>query len=179
MKKPTATITSTPTWKYTNATNKWVGFDLVKHDFVSPYGQGKISDIEVFYDWNGVWDEKYDGLSIQIRFPAKFSGGYYMEKIPESEYIGVYTANSNATYQTEFSFSERAIRNKRGRIESWKRNLFDDSKVVIVRSRCVLNDDGTLKAAHYFQLSHIRFAYGIICVEAATTSSLRGGGEYA
>lgn len=160
VKKPIATITSTPTWKYTNVTNKWVGFDLVKHDFVSPYGQGKVSDVEVFYDWNGVWDEKCDGLEIQIRFPTKFSGGYYMAKIPESEYVGVYTAHSNAIYQTEFSFFERAIRNRRGRIERWERNLFDDSKVLVVRSRCILNDDGTLKSAHYFQLSHIQFACG-------------------
>lgn len=160
IKKPTAIVTSIPTWKYTNVTNKWIGFDLVKHDFVSPYGQGKVSDIEVFYNWNGVWDEKYNGLSIQLRFPTKFSGGYYVNKILESAYVGVYTANSNATYQTNFLFSERAIRNKRGHIERWERNLFDNSKVLVVRSRCVLNDDGTLQSAHYFQLSHIQFACG-------------------
>ena len=49
-------------------------------------------------------------------------------------------------------------RNKRGFPAKYERDLFDSSKVLVVRSRCKLNDDGTLKSAHYFQLNYIDFS---------------------
>lgn len=43
-------------------------------------------------------------------------------------------------------------------VTSWDRQFFDASKVLVVRSRCKFNKDGTLKAVNYFQLSDIRYA---------------------
>ncbi len=138
----------------------WLGFDLAKYDFVKPYGNGTETDMQVMFDWDGKWDPKdYTGMALKIKFPSRFSGGYYADKTPGSEYVGVYGADTNGMYQSEFAFSERVgSRDRRGRVTSWNRQLFDPSKVLVVRSRCKLNDDGTLKSAHYFQLGSIRFA---------------------
>lgn len=159
IKNPAARRVTSSGWKDTHELNKWIGFDCERYDFVTPFGSGKESDMEVFFDWNGVWDSGYDGMALKLRFPAKFSGGYYANKTPGSEYFGVYSADTNGVYKSEFSFSERVgSRDRRGRVTSWDRHLFDQSKVLVVRSRCKLNEDGTLKSAHYFQLGEIRFS---------------------
>lgn len=159
IKKPTARRSLSSGWKDTHELNKWIGFDCERYDFVAPFGSGKETDMEVFFDWNGVWDSSYEGMALKLRFPDKFSGGYYADKTPGSEYVGVYGADTNGMYQSEFAFSERVGgRDRRGRVTSWDRQLFDPSKVLVVRSRCKLNDDGTLKSAHYFQLGDIRFS---------------------
>ena len=96
-----------------------------------------------------------------MRFKEKYAGGYYAVKTPGSEYVGIYHANTNADYKTEFSYSERVIgRDKRGNVTGYDRHSFDPSKVLVVRSRCELNEDGTLKSANYFQLCYIQFAGG-------------------
>lgn len=160
VKKPVAQIAGIPDWKWTKELNKWVGFDLMKYDFVEPYGTGKESDMEVMFEWNGAWRQKdYNGMSLRLRFPQKFSGGYYADKTTGSEYRGVYHANTNGNYKAEFTFSDKvATRDKRGNVTSWDRQFFDASKVLVVRSRCKFNEDGTLKTVNYFQLSDIQYA---------------------
>jgi hypothetical protein len=160
VKKPVAQIAGIPDWKWTKAINKWVGFDLMKYDFVEPYGGGSDSDMEIMFEWDGAWRQKYyNGMSLSLRFPQKFSGGYYADKTPGSEYGGIYHANTNGNYKADFTFSDKvATRDKRGNVTSWDRHFFDASKVLVVRSRCKFNVDGTLKAVNYFQLSDIQYA---------------------
>lgn len=160
VKNPVAQIAGTPDWKWTKELNKWIGFDLMKYDFVEPYGTGKESDMEVMVEWNGAWRQKdYSGMSLRLRFPQKFAGGYYADKTLGSECRGVYHANTNGNYKAEFTFSDKvATRDKRGNVTSWNRQFFDASKVLVVRSRCKFNEDGTLKTVNYFQLSDIQYA---------------------
>ena len=159
-KKNPCAIKILSSWKDTKELNKWIGFDLVKNDFVKPYGKGVEPDIQVMFEWDGIWDQKdYTGMALRIRFLSKFSGGYYVDKVVGSEYSGVYQAERKGTFKSDFVFFERVLnRDKRGHVKSWERHLFDSSKVLVVRSRCKLNDDGTLESAHYFQLKSIRFA---------------------
>ena len=160
VKNPLARIAGIPDWKWTKEINKWVGFDLMKYDFVEPHGIGKTSDMEVMFEWDGAWRQKdYKGMSLQLRFPQKFAGGYYADKTPGSEYCGVYRAQTNSNYKSEFSFSDNvATRDKRGNVTSWNRHFFNPSKVLVVRSRCRYNADGTLESASYFQLSDVQYA---------------------
>jgi len=160
VKNPVAKIACIPDWKWTKELNKWVGFDLMKYDFVEPHGIGKVSDMEVMFEWDGAWRQKdYKGMSLRLRFPQKFAGGYYADKTPGSEYCGVYHAKTNDIYRGEFYFSDQvAARDKRGNVTSWDRHFFDPSKVLVVRSRCRYNADGTLESASYFQLSDVQYA---------------------
>ena len=96
-----------------------------------------------------------------MRFSEKYAGGYYATKTPGSEYVGIDHANTNEYYKTEFSYSERVTgRDKRGNVTGYERQSFDTSKVLVVRSRCKLNEDGSLKSANYFQVYYIQFAGG-------------------
>ena len=160
VKKPQAKVAAVPKWRMAAELNKWIGFDLMKYDFVKPYGSGNDSDMEIMFDWDGAWRQKeYNGMALKIRFRDNLSGGYYADKTPGSEYEGIYQANANGDYKREFIFSERVGgRNKEGYATSYERNLFDSSKVLVVRSRCTLHEDGTLKSAHYFQLGNIMFS---------------------
>ncbi len=160
VKNPVAQVAGIPDWKWTKELNKWVGFDLMKYDFVEPHGVGKVSDMEVMFEWNGAWRQKdYNGMSLKLRFPQNFAGGYYADKTLGSEYRGVYQAHTNGNYKAEFTFSDKvAARDKRGNVTSWNQQFFDASKVLVVRSRCKFNEDGTLKTANYFQLSDIQYA---------------------
>ena len=162
VRNPVARIAGTQDWKWTKEINKWIGFDLMKYDFVKPYGTGESSDIEVIFEWDGAWRQKdYSGMALRLRLPQKFAGGYYLDKIPGSEYCGVYHAKTNRNFKSEFSFSDKvATRDKRGRVTSWDRHFFDSTKVLVIRSRCKFYDDGSFKAANYFQLSDIQYACG-------------------
>jgi hypothetical protein len=159
IKNPSA-IRRPPSWKGCKELNKWIGFDLMISDFIKPYGKGEIADMEVMFEWDGLWRQKdYNGMTVKIRFSEKFSGGYYDNKVAGSEYTGVYHANLKKKYHQEFKYSERVIsRNKKGYPSKYEKHMFDETKVLVVRSRCRLNDDGTLKSANYFQLSYIKFA---------------------
>ena len=162
VKNPQAKVAAFPKWRTSTELNKWIGFDLMKYDFVKPYGSGNDSDMEIMFDWDGAWRQKeYKGMAMKIRFRDNFSGGYYADKTPGSEYEGIYQANASGDYEREFIFSERVGgRNKEGYATSYERHLFDSSKVLVVRSRCKLHEDGTLKSAHYFQLGNIMFSGG-------------------
>lgn len=160
IKNPTARRAPSSGWKNTHELNKWIGFDLMKYDFVEPHGIGKVSDMEVMFEWDGAWRQKdYKGMSLRLRFPEKFAGGYYAEMTHGSEYCGVYHAETNGCYKTEFSFSDKvAARDKRGNVTRWDRHFFDPSKVLVIRSRCRYNADGTLESASYFQLRDVKYA---------------------
>ena len=162
VKNPQAQRAGTPGWKRTNLLKEWIGFDLMRYDFIKPYGDGEVSDMEVFFDWDGAWrSREYKGMEMKIRFPGEFAGGYYADKTPGSEYIGVYNASTNGVYRSEFSFYEwEGGRDRQGLVTSWKRQLFDFSKVLVVRTRCKLNEDGALVQANYFQLCKIKFSCG-------------------
>lgn len=160
VKNPAARIAETSGWKWTKEIKKWIGFDLVKYDFVRPFGTGEYSDMEVMFEWDGVWRQKYyNGMSLRLRFPQKFAGGYYADKTPGSEFYGIYHAQTNGHYRTEFSFSDKvAMRDNRGNVTSWDRHFFDPSKVLVIRSRCRYNEDGSLKSASYFQINDVQYA---------------------
>ena len=159
IKNPSA-IRRPPSWKGCKELNKWIGFDLMISDFIKPYGKGEIADMEVMFEWDGLWRQKdYNGMTVKIRFLEKFSGGYYDNKVVGSEYTGVYHANLKKKYHQQFKYSEQVVsRNEKGFPLKYDRDLFDASKVLVVRSRCKLNDDGSLKSAHYFQLNYIDFS---------------------
>ena len=81
----------------------WIGFDLMKYDFVHPYGTGSVSDMEVMFEWDGAWQrKKYNGIALKFRFCEKYSGGYYCNKIRGSALDGIYNANPGCEFQQEF-----------------------------------------------------------------------------
>jgi hypothetical protein len=140
-------------FKKTQKFYDWIGFDLEENDFVTPYGSGKVADFEVFIEWDYNTGEKYIGMALDIRFNEPYAGYYVVEKDKFSNFQGVYSAETNRTYITTERFFTKLIGNNER-----KRHKFDNSKCWIVRSRCVVDNEGKLVSANYSIISD--FLYG-------------------
>ena len=160
IKNPVA-IRTPVDWRWTREANQWIGFDLEKSAFVSPYGDGQTTDFEIYFEWDGGLGRKYSGVVKKIRFPQKFSGGYYEDVCSFSSFKGAYSANPEAEYVTQFEFYEKELRDPNTGIVK-KRDFkgFDPGKVLVVHSRCKTDDQGNLTSARYFQMSNLQFSCG-------------------
>ena len=161
IRRPTAVQVREGGWRTTRAINEWVGFDVRRYDYVSPWGKGTDADFEVYFDWDGKWrSREYAGMDVKIRFPEKFTGGYYRSLIMNSEFQGVYEADVNEAFLQSFSYGSRVVRDKRGLVVKRVGERFDETKTLVVRSRSQLTANGELKSACYSQISHLKFACG-------------------
>ena len=125
------------------ATNTWIGFDMKKKDWVVSGRGGEIPDFEVMVQWDGRPMMTLEFAQMDIRFVGKGAGFYFTDKTIGSAFTGAYKADTNNTFHTEFTC--RAMR---------KDGVFSDSgvpkgKLMVVRSRCKLDDKGNILEANY------------------------------
>ena len=158
IKKPFAIKIPVEGWRIADATNQWIGFDLEKYDFIKPHGKGVVADMDIKVNWDGHRWPKSTGMDVSIHFPQKHAGGYYQDRLMSSDFKDSYSAQTNAAYTKEFRFYEYPVRNSRGEIIRFDKKVFDKTKVLVVRSRCVIDEDGRLKEARYSQISNFRFS---------------------
>ena len=152
---------------HTQRLNEWIGYDLEKRDFVSPFGAGIVADFEVFFDWDGKWLPDYTGMGKKIRFADKYSGYYQCAVNAVSEFKGPYSALPDATYQQAADFYERVIIDPDAYGRRYERKVFDKNKCWVVRSRCKVDAEGNLVSAHYSVINNIAFGCdkgGIACI---------------
>ena len=154
-------------FKYTKAINTWIGYDIKENDFVVPNGNGKVSDFEVYIDWNGAWLPKYRGMAVKIRFTEPFGGYYAYDLSANSEFKGPYVASPDSICRTSAEFSEHVLDNG-----CREQRLFDHAKCWVVRSRCKVSPEGKLNAANYSVMYDVAFTcnkdgYGGFCITGA------------
>ncbi len=140
-------------FKYTKAINTWIGYDIKENDFVPPNGKGKVTDFEVYIDWNGEWLPTYTGMAVRIRFTEPFSGYYNYGINSGSEFRGPYSALGSSICQTEAEFYERVIDKETRREQS----RFNPDKCWVVRSRCKVSPEGKLVEANYSVIHDVAF----------------------
>ena len=143
----------------TTAINVWIGYDLNIHDFVSPYGKGVESDLEMFFDWDGKCASEYTGMGLKIRFVEPFSGYCQFEADETSDFKGPYEASASASFQQSAEFFERVIAKDVIGGRRYDRRSFDGSKCWIVRSRCKVDNEGKLVSAHYSIVHNVEYGY--------------------
>ena len=169
---PRAIRVASHDWIDTKAINEWIGFDLEKYDFIAPIGKGLVKDVEIKFDWDGCYGTKHNGMALSLRFPSPYAGGYYENKTAWSDFTGVYNANTNGIYSQEFHYERRPIRDAKGRIVGGVGDKFDQAKVLVVRSRCIVDRQGILVSARYFLLSNLEFSCmpdGYVSIRFVTT----------
>ena len=130
-------------YKFIDAICEWVGYDLEKNDFVEPYGDGDVSDFEIYMDWDRIYsimDCKKAGY--KIRFSEPWSGYCPMQLDAESEFPTPYNAVTNATFLQYAEFYDRYEGQR-------LRNTFDKSRCWVIRSRCKTDENGRLISANY------------------------------
>lgn len=125
-------------------TNVWLGFDMERMDFVKPNGNGNNVDFQIKVEWDGLpaWESK--SCSAEIRFPGDGTGGSYAKNVPESAFPYTYVA------QSDFSYAGRLVRvvDRNGDPHTTKIPFVKDSALV-TRTRCVIDEEGKIKAANY------------------------------
>ena len=108
-----------------------------------------MSDFEVFLEWDGLPSRDSKLLKLHFRTVDPKGGFYYADSVRESRFSGVYTASTNEVLQQAFSCQTTQ---KEGRIV--KVGL-PHSKLLVLRSRCVCDQEGILKKANYSAISWI------------------------
>jgi hypothetical protein len=147
-------------FKYLGLVDKWFKFDLEYGDFLPPEGNGKVGDMEVFFDWDGKLGDKYTGMGIRIRFPDDgYSGGYYADNVMCSDFKGVYDFQPDNKLLSEFSYSSIEERDPAtGTLQRRKEMLFDKTKCIVARVRCEVDPtSGRLQKFHCAQIFDIKF----------------------
>ena len=134
---------------YVPETNKWIGFDMKQADWVLSGHEGNTSDFEVFLEWDGRPTQDSKLLKLHFRSIEPKGGFYYADLTKESSFRGVYTASTNEVLQRAFSCQSTQ---KEGRIV--KVGL-PHSKLLVLRSRCVCNQEGVLMEANYSAINWI------------------------
>lgn len=138
------------------STNAWVGFDMEKKSFVKPFGEGDVSDFEIYAEWDGLPPWKSCFCRGKMRIQGDFCGGYYVENVPESEFPYPYIAKLPSEYQ------ERSVsvvnRNGSPPKLSATRVPFRQNSSLVTRTRCVLDEYGNLKCANYGRIVDFRIS---------------------
>ena len=136
------------------STNTLVGFDMALKDWVAPNGKGKHADFEVFLTWDGKPLYYTQHTQLEVRFLEKHAGYYVFDNIKGSQFGGPYAADTNRTFQTDFSCMSSFANGApsfRG---------VDVGKSLIVRSRCKVDNDGRLTSANYSTIKNITVEAG-------------------
>lgn len=157
IKNPVANKVSVNDWLFIKAPSVWLGLDIEKYDFVKPYGEGEVSDLEIKYELQGQYLQNYEGMDVYIRFPWDYAGAYYQNRCMISDFKDAYQALTNAVYIKEFHYFDHILRDEQGRVVGHDKQTFDNSKAMIIQRRCVVNEEGGLKEARYGQITHFRF----------------------
>lgn len=157
VKNPVAQKMPIDDWRIAKTPSAWIGFDIEKYDFVKPHGNGEVADMEIKYEVDGHDLKNLDGMDIYIRFPWNYAGAYYQNRCMTSDFKDAYFAVTNAVYLKDFHFFDHTVRDGHGHVVRHDKQIFDNSKAMIVRSRCVVDEEGRLKEARYSQITHFRF----------------------
>ena len=133
--------------------NAWIGYDFEKNDWLTPYGNGIIADIEVKLD-AVFYDDGWQQVFAKIRFPYPLSGAYIMKKDQNSDLKSVYCADSKHVYEQEISFYdviERPVGVSAREIKKDSPNpkRLSDDEYIIFRTRTEIDCTGKLTSARY------------------------------
>ena len=138
--------------------NQWIGFDMEKNAWTSPYGNGEYADIKVFHQWDGINGESYNGSTIKIHFPDALAGVYDFQYDKDSH--GNYQclksphhANPIAQYNPDIAFTESIFFKKDPVIDKVYRQINQThipfGTGYIFRTRTQVDEQGNLIRARY------------------------------
>lgn len=121
----------------------WMGYDLEKVDWVSPFGRGDKSDVMVRFSAreSGPFDFGYRMELSFTHFP--FAGVLRCKKEPFTRFPYAYHADTNALYQGEIEFEV----DRSGAKKVWKQ--LGEDEYLIFRTRTRIDSNGKLISAHY------------------------------
>ncbi|WFB36361.1 carboxypeptidase-like regulatory domain-containing protein [Kiritimatiellota bacterium B12222] len=129
----------------TENTNKNLGFDFEKGDWVAPYGKGVKSDVifNVEFSKKDIWTYEY---KLKVSFPNEFDGIQTFETAKYSELKSPHLAPLGQYKKVWVHKSSRNGKNRQKQTDSMpNRNYW-------LRVRSKVDDDGKLIAANYVKV---------------------------
>ena len=134
------------------ATNVVIGFDMAKNDLVCPYGKGDTADFYLEFKSDGLPPNASKWSRLTITYPMPHAAAYEATASAQSEFKGCYSAECN-----RFSATPIVLENRLtgfGRVK----DVLGEKKVVVIRSRCKVDEQGRLLSANYSILDHLSFS---------------------
>lgn len=127
--------------------DKWLGFDLEKGDFLPPMGVGAEADMLVRFRLNGHMPDDWS-IMMDVSFTNNpYAGACRLKKDGWSDMKSSYYADTNAVYQTDFTFK---YCHEKG-VYPYSDKLNQD-EYMIFRTRTKVDRDGKLVSARYGKL---------------------------
>ena len=143
--KPVKLLTSDfPKTYFVNESGMTLGLDLLKQDWVKPWGQGEVVDFEVTYESDGKQRFDYTGAKVQLHFVRPFDGAYTCKLNKESTLQTVHQADTNGTYQSRLLYWE-----KRGPDKKFIRHILSEDDILVLRTRSRVDENGNFAGAQY------------------------------
>lgn len=134
---------------------KWIGFDLKRRDWISPWGSGEVSDIEINVDWDGLPPFTSKKCKYDFRILGAHNGGYFNEKILECSCQEAFRPKEGAVFdKKEFSWIYRDGDLDNRNCSIWK------TVELIMRTRTILDDKGGVKCANYASIRELSVSPG-------------------
>lgn len=125
-------------------TNEWIGLDMKCGDWVHPYGNGVVSDIEINVKWDGLPKVSSRDCSMQVRMLGELCGGLFVDKVLESEFECVKSAPTNNVYSARcFDWVERENGVRQIEQSFWRK------RDLVVRTRCKVDRFGRIIESFY------------------------------
>ena len=127
------------------AYDKWIGFDLQRRQWVSPYGNGEFSDVLLNFGKTSAHRQFDFRTTMKVSFTNNtYAGCYQLKKDEFSDMKTVYRADSNANFNVELNY----VHERRPGVPRADNRLEKDSYLVF-RTRTKVDEDGKLVSAHY------------------------------
>ena len=124
-------------------TDVWIGFDMKQGDWVGYGGVGRTPDFEVKIQWDGKPVVSSELARMELRFVGDGAGFYMADTTSNSAFSGIYNAATNEVYKKEFTCSTTR---RNGTVSTEE---IPSGKLMVVRSRCRLDDKGDVVEANY------------------------------
>lgn len=124
---------------------QWIGFDLEHGDWTPPYGAGRFVDVLLRFKAD-VRKRRIDYTYVMdVCFTNNPHGGAYLMKEDDcSDLRTEYSADTNASYRSELSFSVECSADR-----PVKSCYLDQDSYLIFRTRTRVDEKGILVGAHY------------------------------
>ncbi len=138
--------------------NTLIGCDLLKGDFVKPYGTGDVSDFCLKISGYSLSDTNYN-YTISFVFTNCVDGVYMSTMDKYSDLKSDYQADLNAVYTNELVYTRVGAEKKQDMIDT----SLSSNSYLVLRTRSKTNDNGNILSANYSKIyGPISFSYKYI-----------------
>ena len=141
-------------WVDVPTTNQWISFDMMKQDWLPPYGKGITEDFRIFFLWNGKKPNERAEASLVLKVASDEPGAYICPRHPDSEFSSSYHASTNKFIDNEFRWN---FHYENGRCVE---QFMDTNVELILRTRCITNQITKAVSYNYGRIYKMPFTGG-------------------